>query len=708
MAALHVLTICFKTTPKTTKQGEKMKQINRTFVLVLSLMAAVFSQNADMNGKWTMIRSKSTFLDYYSEMTVELAIAKNSAMIVTKMGPKRKYEEKMAFTTDGKSNFIEIKDGTFSTNIHMGLRLPVGSKKEVVATWEKNQVLKVVERFDYFASQGKKRGEMTYTYELSPEKDILICRIMRPTRQKGPETKYVFKRAEANNAYVYRMADDWDIHSKLPEQACWISIQGVVNETKPLLYLTFSTDYPFNYTEDLANFLEAQKNFTFTKLTSLEQGLTVFKDHIKGYVVWDKKERTSLIVAYTLAGLEKGIVVSEEMLPMVKRLGFKELDDFRGRFSGQSDYEIYSWAREKYWNRCSRDVIVWLGGVHGTALMPAAADFGMMKKGFFSDLSARSTDTLEYRMTNELFAEMKPLGTVWGWHSYKKDLEEQMTTLLSSYALTSDALNTQPNTSFLIHVPVSPGFTFKNNHNIVPGKQYVPEKKIYLALVQTDGLGIGAWLKPGRGSIPYAWEVTMKFLYFSPAMLEYYYAQATPNDFFIGCLSGSSYMYPKAFPKKWLPKEIEKAAALMKQLDLNVFEIMDYSEGGTETCDNNLPRDVVDAYYQAMPDAIGFINGYRASNTFTIRGKRPFISYDYYLAAEKPEEEVVADLEELAAVNGELPYFLLVHVRESSAVARVKSICDKLGKNIEVVPLDIFLKMAGEHPTYKEYYYQGK
>jgi len=311
-------------------------------------------------------------------------------------------------------------------------------------------------------------------------------------------------------------------------------------------------------------------------------------------------------------------------------------------------------------------------------------------------------------MTNALFAEMNPLGTVWGWHSYKKDLEEQMTTLLSSYALISDGLNTMPNTSFLIHIPVSPGFKFKNNHNLTPGKKYIPEKKIYLALVQTDGLGIGAWLKPGRGSIPYAWEVTMKFEQLSPVMLEYYYAQALPNDFFIGSLSGSSYMYPKAFPKKWLPKELQRAAEYMKKLDLNVFEIMDYSEGGTETCDNNLPKDLVDEYYRSMPDAIGFINGYRSSNTFTVRDKRPMISYDYYLAAEKSEEEVVADLEELAVINAKLPYFLLVHVRESSDVARVKSICDKLSKNIEVVPLDVFLKMAGEEPTFQEYYYQGK
>ena len=685
-----------------------MKSFLKILLLLLFGVIFSYSQNFDMNGKWRMINSKSSFLDYYKDMTLEISLTKDDATITTKMGPKRKYEETLKFTTDGKLNKAEIKDGTFSTNIHMGIRLKEGDNKEIIANWEKNNSLKVIERYEYFASHGKKKIEVTYIYELSPYKDLLTLKIKRPTRKKEPEMKFVFKRYDENNAYLYKMVDDWDINSKLPEQACLISLQGIVNENKPLLYFTFGPEYPFNYTEDLANYLEKERHFTFTKLNSLEQALNIFKDYVKGYIIWDKKVRTSLIVSYTVAGLEKGIVITEDMLPMVQQLGLKEIEDFRGKFTGKTDYEIYSWAKEKYWDRCSRDVIVWLGGIHGNILMPACADYGMMKKGFCSDLSARDTDTLEYNLTKSLFSEMKPLGQVWGWHSYKKDLEEQMITLASSYGLTSDGLNTMPNTSFLIHVPVSPGFKFKNNHNIIPGKKYIPKKKVYIALIQTDGLGIGAWLKPGRGSIPYAWEVTMKFYYMSPAMLEYYYAQATPNDYFIGSLSGSSYMYPKAFPKKWLPKEIENAYDLMKKLDLNVFEIMDYSEGGTETCDNNLPKDIVDEYYKNMPDAIGFINGYRASNTFTIRDKRPFMSYDYYLAAEKPEEEVVADLEELAEINSERPYFLLIHVRESSAVARVKSICDKLGKNFEVVPLDIFLKMAGENPTFKEYYYQGK
>jgi hypothetical protein len=43
-----------------------------------------------------------------------------------------------------------------------------------------------------------------------------------------------------------------------------------------------------------------------------------------------------------------------------------------------------------------------------------------------------------------------------------------------------------------------------------------------------------------------------------------------------------------------------------------------------------------------------------------------------------------------------------MHVREYSNVQRVKSIIDKLGPEFELVPLDIFIRMAGEAPTFKE------
>jgi hypothetical protein len=53
-------------------------------------------------------------------------------------------------------------------------------------------------------------------------------------------------------------------------------------------------------------------------------------------------------------------------------------------------------------------------------------------------------------------------------------------------------------------------------------------------------------------------------------------------------------------------------------------------------------------------------------------------------------------------LNARRPYFLLMHVREYSNVQRVKSIIDKLGPEFELVPLDVFIRMAGEAPTFKE------
>jgi hypothetical protein len=103
-----------------------------------------------------------------------------------------------------------------------------------------------------------------------------------------------------------------------------------------------------------------------------------------------------------------------------------------------------------------------------------------------------------------------------------------------------------------------------------------------------------------------------------------------------------------------------------------------------------------------MPEAIGFVNGYGPGYTFRSKNGKPFVSYDYYLSPSRPEADAVADLEELATLNARRPYFLLVHVREYSDVKRVKGILGRLGPEYEVVPLDVFLTMAGASPTFEE------
>jgi hypothetical protein len=684
-----------------------MKTFIKILLLVLFSSTILFSQEINFNGKWTMMREKSTDIDSYQALSIEFSIKKDEITIYQEWGHK-KFEEKMSLKTNGKIHNIEIKNRIFPSNIFMGLKMPIGEKKEVTAVWENNNVLKIKEKYDIICSQGTKTLIVTHIYELSEDKNAMTYKIQRSTRDEGPEVKYLLKKADMNNAYVMRMTDNWEIDSKLPEQACLISLQGVVNENKPYLYFIYGEQWDFRFTPTVFDYLKDKRYFAFTQLNTLEQAINIFKEQIKGYIIWDKKVRTSLIVAYTLAGLEKSIIITEDLIPLAQKYGLKQVEDFRGKFTGWSDYEIYSWAQDQYWNQCSKDYIVWLGGEHGNTMKPGVADFGMTKKVFFTDLSSKESDTLECSLTKKLFSEMKPLSLVMGWHSYKKDLEETFVTLTSRYGLRMEGLHSLPNMSFMSKIPLSPGYKFKNNHNIKPDKKYIPDKKVYISFIQTDCLGLGAWTKPGRGSIPYTWEVTMNWVWLAPVMLEFFYSQATPNDYFLGALSGPGYLYPKVFPKKLMPKMINMAKELMEKLDLNAFEIMDYSDEGSIEGPSELSKEVVESYYDGMPNSIGFVNGYRPSHTFTSKEKRPLISYDYYLSKDRPEADAVADLKELTKINSDRPYFLLAHIRQWSDITRVKSIYDKLGPEFELVPLDVFLKLAGENPTFKERFMNKK
>lgn len=673
------------------------------FFIFASALSAFSQGEPAFNGDWSLVSVKSTDIDLYGTLSISIHQNGPAVTIIQTWGAGRSFKDTLALKTGGTVNRVPVKSRVFPSNVFMGLSMIPGEYRELVANWgDKGKLLTVDETFSIRGSQGPTKVSSRNTYELSSDNEVLTYTVHRSTRPGEPPMKFVLKPAGSAQAYVMKIEDNWEIKGKLPEQAFLISLQGVSNTDGPNLYFIYPDNWPFTYTASVFDFYRNKRNYTFTELKTPEAALQALKSHVKGYVVWDTDVRTSLIVAFTVAGLEKAIVVSEALIPLAEKYGLKPVADFRGKFKGQSDAQIYSWAYEQYGKRCSKDFIVWLGGESGNVMKPAVADWGIYKKVFFNDLSCRVTDVEEYALAKKILGDMKPMSMVMGWHSYGKDLEREFVTLTSSFGDRVEGLHTLPNLSFSSQIPVSAGFKFKNKNNLIPGKKYIPEKKVYVTCIQTDGIGLGAWLKPGRGDIPYGWECIMSYVWMAPGMLEYFYSMATPNDYFLGCLSGPGYLYPKAVPPNLLPKLITLAQDEMKQLDLSVFEIMDYSEGATVEGNTELPRRVVDAYYKGMPDAIGFVNGYAPAHTFTVQNGRPFISFDYYLSPERPEADAVADLRELAAVNAKRPYFLLVHVRESSDVKRVKGILDKLGSDFEVVPLDIFLKLAGEAPTYQE------
>lgn len=683
-----------------------MNPVARSLTALCLLLAAISipAAGAGIDGSWKLMPERSSTIDLYGTVALQITAAGPTVTIIQTWGGGRSFRDSVTLPVNGTAVKTTVLDRVWPTNVFMGVRAATGGTRELSARWEKkDEVLVVTEKLPLLVSQGERSLTTVHRFALSGEGTVLTWTLTRPTRPSGAAPVYTFTRADLRQAYMMRLADNWAIDGKLPVQAMLISLQGIANGAGPRLYFVYPEKWDFLFTPSVMEFYKTKHRYTFTELTTPESAVRTFRQSVKGYVVWDRNVRTSLIVAFTIAGLEKAIVVSEDLIPMAEAEGLKPVADLRGIFAGKNDLEIFQWAYDRYWDRCNREYVVWMGGEHGKIMKPGVADFGILKQAFFTDLSTDPADTAEYVLARKIMAGQKPMSMVMGWHSYAKDKERDHVRLASSYALRVDGLHTLPNMSFSSQTTVSPGFTFRNNHNVKPGVTYTPGKKVYITCVQTDCLGLGAWLKPGRGEIPYAWEVTMNWVWLAPTMLEYFYGMATPNDYFIGSLGGPGYMYPKAIPPQYLPEAVAKARELMQQLDLNVFEIMDYSEGATVEGNSDVTPEVMDAFYTGMPDALGFLNGYAPSHSFMVRDGRPLLSFDYYLSETRPEAEAVADLEELAALNATRPYFLVMHVRQWSDIRRVKGILDKLGPEFEVVPLDIFLKMAGAAPTFKEH-----
>jgi hypothetical protein len=673
------------------------------FFIMCCCTASLMTQELTLEGEWVLVPQAGTGIDLYGTLSVEIAQHNDGIIINRTFGGRRSFKESIELKSGGFINRVPVIDRVFPTNVFMGLSMAVGSERTIKAFWiDKASHLHLEETCEVLASQGRTSVKSEHDFRAGPSPDLMTYTITRSSRETP--ISYVLKRKGSREAYVMQLEDEWTIGRGLEQQAFLISLQGNANRKAERLYFIYPEGWSFTYTPHVFNYYRDKKYYTFHQILTLEQALQTFKESVRGYVVWDPDVRTSLIVAFTIAGLENAVVVDESLIPLMEENGLGQAEDLRGRFTGWSDAQIYQWAFDRYWERCSRDFVIWLGGEHGRVMKPGVADWGMINRAFFNDLSTKPEDKEEYDLANKILGRMNPMSMVMGWHSYKKDLERDHVSLASNYGLRVEGLHTLPNLSFSHHVPAAPGFKYRNHHNIEPDKTYIPEDRVYISCIQTDGLGIGAWHEPGRGEIPYAWEVIMNYSWLAPAMMEYFYSTATPNDYFIGALSGPGYIYPKAVPKDKLQGLIAKAREMMETLDLCVFEIMDYSEGATVEGNTELTNEVVDAYYAGMPDAIGFVNGYAPAFTFASRDKRPLISYDYYLSPTRKEEEAVADLHELASLNSRRPYFLLMHVRESSNVKRVKNIIEKLGPRFELVPLDVFLKMAGETPTFQERY----
>ena len=499
----------------------------------------------------------------------------------------------------------------------------------------------------------------------------------------------------ASTWYSLQLTDAWELtDGGLHDNVLAISLQGLANRDRASLYLEYPSDWAYGYTASVREWVATSRKVPYSSFGSLADALKTFRGAINGYVLWDPQgtvsargtsnsARASLLVAFTAAGQLGAVVATSEQEGWLQGIGLKKLDDFtQYNFRNMSDAQVHQWAKSRYWAKARKTEVMWLGGECDEQVRPAIADVGVSRGLFFTDLSTLRTPEWaeENQLGNALMAEASaaceaagdPPLIVLGWHSYCKDYEHTFITMASQNAARNHGLNTNPNLSFMSHLSLPEGWKFENR----PAPPQAPRQRprasatpresppsVAMVFVQTDGLGLGAWTKPGRGSIPYAWEVTLPDLEIQPAILQMFYEQANPvNDTFIACLSGPGYMYPKAVPEGRLRGLLELAGRSMRTLDLHAMVAFDASAAGTDshtvTGDCTLSPRVVQAYAEHLPEAMVVLNGYGPTFTFAENrrggiGGTNFstISFDYYLDPGGTVDSIAQDLVALSALS---------------------------------------------------------
>lgn len=313
------------------------------------------------------------------------------------------------------------------------------------------------------------------------------------------------------------------------EKVMLSTLQGIVNRKQPRLFLFDHVSEGKYKWPDLLG-LSIDENTSEGWIAAVAE----YSDELRGVILYDpSKSRHYANLASTVASLEDCIPVTPQIYAALEAAGVSlpVVEDFTA-LAYTKPQEIYEFMYEKYWERCTDRLLV--------SLPPDKAyirDLASACGAAVVWLDARNWP--ENTVLRRFLGSMTPgKSIVTGWYAEER----------SGIGLATEyGLSTVPS-DFYENSTVYAGMPHDINMPEVPRMPEL-ENKIYLAVFLSDGDNVqycqhamsSLWDHEGRGSIPINWTVSPALADLGPAILNYYYSTATPNDFFASGPSGMGY-----------------------------------------------------------------------------------------------------------------------------------------------------------------------
>ncbi len=338
-------------------------------------------------------------------------------------------------------------------------------------------------------------------------------------------------------------------------QLAIIALQGLVNRKKPQIYLLLQP------TDQLWLDWMLQRGWIkgTEEVKEPAELLRRFRDEVKGGIVIDPRLPATKNIATMLASVEDALPLSPRL---AKELNLPILEDLRGRW--KKSLEAYQWAYDNLWRKMNHSVLACLYPDHLWL-----RDYLVENKIFIFWLPGRidgaelySSPEEEIRFGEQLLAKVPPNIPIMGYPWAGVDVgmgEGPGVTLFSELAkFLVGSINCS---NLSVHSGIS---ILKLNPPTPPPPPPLDKNKVYVSFIISDGDNLPVltagnfpqlWQDKTRGRFPIGWTMSPSAHILIPAVVDYYYTTATPNDAFLTAVSGIGYCYPDSYAIRYKQRE---------------------------------------------------------------------------------------------------------------------------------------------------------
>jgi hypothetical protein len=358
-------------------------------------------------------------------------------------------------------------------------------------------------------------------------------------------------------------------------------LQGLINRSQPRVYcLLHPTDQLW------LDHLKARGWVEGTQPTSVLELLARFRDLVQGMVITDPHLPASKNVATMLAAIKNAVVVSPRL---AKQLDLPVLDDLRGRWA--TNVQAYRWAFDNLWPRLNHHVLAcsWPDHLGLRDYLVAHKVFIFWLSGPLDGARSGARPQEEVQLMEELFARMSVNLPIMSYPWAGKDVgigEGPGVSLFAEFG--KYLVGSIDCTNLTVHSSIQ---VEALRQKPAPPPPPLEDDKVYYSFIISDGDNLPVltasnfpqlWQDKTRGQLPLGWTLSPAARVLIPDIVDYYYATATPNDYFLSAVSGVGYTYPDLYAQRYRAPDrarifdefLQQTAQYMRGTDLKCAWIM--------------------------------------------------------------------------------------------------------------------------------------